>query len=97
MQQAGMNIWSLLQASTINGVRAINKQDELGSIKKGTQANLLLLSKNPLDSINNWKAIDWVINKGVAMKPDSAIKLSAGQFHCSLQEGFPSFCYLAAV
>lgn len=76
MQQAGMNNWSLLQASTINGARTINKQHEFGAIKKGSQANMLLLSKNPVDDINNWKSIDWVINKGIAFKPDSVRKFS---------------------
>jgi imidazolonepropionase-like amidohydrolase len=76
MKQSGMNMWQLIQASTINGARAIGKEAEFGSVTKGKRADLLLLSKNPLDSLSNWKNIDWVINKGVALKPDSVLKPS---------------------
>ncbi len=77
MQQSGMSMWQLLQSSTINGARAVGKESEFGSIQKGKKANLVLLNKNPLDSISNWKSIEWVINKGVALKPDWVRKLSA--------------------
>lgn len=77
MQQSGLNMWQLIQSSTINGAIAVGKQNEFGSIAKGKKANILLLNRNPLDSISNWKTIDWVINKGVAQKPDSILKLSS--------------------
>jgi imidazolonepropionase-like amidohydrolase len=77
MQQSGMSMWQLLQASTINGAKAVGKEAEFGSIKLGKQADLVLLHKNPLDSIANWKTIDWVINKGTAWKPDSVFRPSA--------------------
>jgi hypothetical protein len=76
MQDAGMKTWSLLQASTINGAKAIGRQNEFGSIKKGMRADMILLSKNPVEHIDNWKTIEWVINKGVALKPDSISRYS---------------------
>src|SRR5215211_2216563 len=76
MQEAGMNTWSLLQASTINGAKAIGRQTEFGSIKKGMRADMILLSKNPVENIDNWKSIEWVIHKGVALRPDSVSKYS---------------------
>jgi imidazolonepropionase-like amidohydrolase len=76
MQQSGMNLWQLIQASTINGARAVGREAEFGSIAKGKRADLVLLTKNPLDSITNWKSIDVIINKGVAVKPDSVRKLT---------------------
>jgi imidazolonepropionase-like amidohydrolase len=76
MQQSGMNMWQLLQASTINGARAVGKENEFGSVAKGKRADLLLLNKNPLDSIGSWKSIELIINKGVAVKPDSVLKPS---------------------
>lgn len=77
MQDAGMNAWSLLQASTINGAKALNKQNQFGAIKKGMQGDVLLLTKNPVESIENWQSIELVIKKGIAMKPDSVQKPSA--------------------
>lgn len=69
MRAAGMSNWQLLEASTINGAKAVGKQSEWGSIAKNKWANMLVLSANPLDDITNWRKIDWVINKGIAFKP----------------------------
>jgi hypothetical protein len=80
MQQAGMNTWSLLQASTINGAKAIGRQNEFGAIKKGMRADMILLSKNPVEGIDNWKSLEWIINKGVALKPDSILKNTPVEF-----------------
>lgn len=76
MQKSGMDIWQLIQASTINGARAIGREAEFGSVTKGKRADLLLLTQNPLNNLDNWKSIDWIINKGMAMKPDSVLKPS---------------------
>jgi hypothetical protein len=79
MQTAGMNTWNLLQSSTINGAKVLGKQNEFGAVKKGMRADLLLLSKNPVENIDNWQSIEWVINKGLGMKPDSFLKPSPAE------------------
>ncbi len=76
MKGSGMNTWSLLQASTINGAKAVGREKEFGAVKKGMRADLLLLTKNPAEDVQAWQSIDWVINKGVAMKPDSVLQPS---------------------
>src|SRR6185312_11711188 len=53
--------------------KALNKQAEWGSIAKGKQADLVLLNANPIESLENLRNIDRVINKGVALKPDSLV------------------------
>jgi imidazolonepropionase-like amidohydrolase len=73
MQQAGMNNWQLLEASTINGAKALGQDKEWGSIAKGKTANLLLFTANPLDSLSNWRKISQVINKGVILDPAKLI------------------------
>ena len=73
MQKAGMNNWQLLEASTINGAKALGQENEWGSIAKNKLANMLVLSANPLDDLSNWRKIDWVINKGVPVLPGSLI------------------------
>jgi hypothetical protein len=77
MQQSGMSTWQILQASTINGARAVGREAQFGSIAAGKQADLVLLRDNPLDSLANWKSVEWVINKGIAWKPDSVLTYSA--------------------
>ncbi|MGB3154475.1 MAG: nuclear transport factor 2 family protein, partial [Chitinophagaceae bacterium] len=73
MKAAGMTIWQLLEASTINGAKAVGQENEWGSIANNKWANMLVLSANPLDNLSNWHKIDWVINKGVPLKPSSLI------------------------
>jgi imidazolonepropionase-like amidohydrolase len=64
MQKAGLNNWQIIQASTINGARAIGKENEFGNIQKGKRADLLLLNNNPLENITNLNSIELIINKG---------------------------------
>jgi len=73
MQAAGLNNWQLLQASTINGAKAVGQEMEWGSITKGRLGNLVLLNANPLENIENWKKIHRVINKGKLFIPDSLV------------------------
>jgi imidazolonepropionase-like amidohydrolase len=79
MQKAGLTMWQLLEASTVNGAIAIGQEKEWGSITPGKKANLLLLNKNPLDSLANWRSIEWIINKGSVIKPASLITPTAVQ------------------
>ena len=74
MQKGGLDMWQLLQSSTINGARAVGKEAEFGSVAKGKRADLVLLSKNPVDNLANWQHIDRVIIKGVAWKPTDLMK-----------------------
>ena len=76
MHEAGLNSWQLLQASTINGAKAVGKEKEWGSIATNKLANMVLLNANPLDSIENWKKINLIINKGKQFRPDTIIKYS---------------------
>jgi imidazolonepropionase-like amidohydrolase len=68
MADAGITMWQLLTASTINGAKAIAKEHEWGSIREGKVANMLLLDANPLQGLENCKKINTVINKGVIYK-----------------------------
>lgn len=71
MLRAGLSNWQIIQASTLNGAKAMGKENEFGSITKGKRADLLLLNHNPLESINNLESIELVINKGVVIHPAS--------------------------
>jgi imidazolonepropionase-like amidohydrolase len=64
MADAGLTMWQLLTASTVNGAKAIGKDKEWGSIGEGKVANMLLLDAIPVDDLNNWKKISKVIVRG---------------------------------
>jgi imidazolonepropionase-like amidohydrolase len=74
MQEAGLSISQILQCSTINGAKALGKENEFGSIEIGKRANMVLLDANPLDNLSNWRKVSVIINKGVALKANELIK-----------------------
>ena len=69
MQKGGMSNWQILTASTLNGAKVLDKQNEFGTVTKGKKANLVLLDANPIEALDNITQIHRVINKGVAFKP----------------------------
>jgi imidazolonepropionase-like amidohydrolase len=73
MQDAGCNTWEILQAATINGAKALGKQNEWGSISKNKTADLVLLNADPITSLTNWRNIDLVFARGIMLKPDSMV------------------------
>ncbi|WP_165733716.1 amidohydrolase family protein [Polaribacter sp. 20A6] len=74
MQKSGMSNWQILEASTINGAKIFNKENEFGSVTIGKKANLILLNKNPIKDIKNLTDIHTVINKGVVFNPNDLLK-----------------------
>ena len=69
-----MSNWQIIQASTINGAKILNKESEFGTVTVGKKANLILLNANPIDSIVNITKIFRVINKGVVFSPETLIE-----------------------
>ncbi len=73
MKQGGLTNWQIIESATINPTKFLNKQDSLGSITKGKQADMILLNANPVDDLNNLTKISLVINKGHVIQPDTLI------------------------
>jgi imidazolonepropionase-like amidohydrolase len=74
MQKSGMSNWQILEASTINGAKVLNKENEFGTVTSGKKANLILLDANPIENLENITKINLIINEGVVFKPDELIK-----------------------
>jgi Amidohydrolase family len=64
MQQAGLSELEVLQSSTINAARYLNKTDSLGTIAVNKYADILLLADNPLQTISNTKKIEGLFING---------------------------------
>jgi imidazolonepropionase-like amidohydrolase len=77
MQAAGLSNIDLLKASTINPAIAFGRANETGSIDIGKKADLILLDKNPLESIHHLQTISLLMKNGVTFEPDSLINESA--------------------
>lgn len=73
MHKSGMSNWQILTASTLNGAKVLDKQNEFGTITKGKKANLVLLDANPVDNIENVTKINHVINNGVVLNPNEIL------------------------
>jgi imidazolonepropionase-like amidohydrolase len=70
MQRAGMSVPQILQSSTINGAKVLDRQNIFGSIEKGKLADMILLNANPFESLANWQNIHLIINRGKILQQD---------------------------
>ena len=64
--QAGMSPMDALVAATRNGAMVIGVEEQLGTVEAGKLADLLILTANPLDDIENIRRIETVVYKGKA-------------------------------
>ncbi len=60
----GMTNMEALKAATINAANYIGAGNDLGSLEKGKLADLVILSENPLEDIENTQAIEMVMANG---------------------------------
>ena len=64
--QAGLTPLQALQAATINGAKFMGVASRTSTIAPGKDADLVLLTGNPLENIANVRKIDVVISRGKA-------------------------------
>lgn len=68
LENADFSTLKILQAATIENARAFGLEKRIGSIEVGKRADLLLLKKNPLESMKNINSIKHVIVGGKLVK-----------------------------
>jgi imidazolonepropionase-like amidohydrolase len=71
LQKAGMSLTQIFRAATLNNAREFKMESQLGSIEPGKTANLLLMKKSPLESIDAYDSITTVFVHGKAIARDS--------------------------
>ena len=62
--EAGLPSLAALQAATINAARALEMEEQIGTIEPGKFADLVLLEANPLDDITNVRKVSAVVADG---------------------------------
>ena len=62
--ESGLTPIEAIESATYNPAVYFNMQNELGLISEGYIADLLILSKNPLEKISNTRKIEVVIKNG---------------------------------
>jgi imidazolonepropionase-like amidohydrolase len=54
----------VIKIATRNGAQALGIEEDVGTIESGKQADMVILSDNPINEISNTKKIEAVINNG---------------------------------
>lgn len=68
MVKFGMTPIQAIQAATINSADLLNWQKDVGSINKGKFADIVAVSKDPLEDITELESINFVMKGGVIYK-----------------------------
>jgi imidazolonepropionase-like amidohydrolase len=71
MQKAGMSLAQIFRAATINNAREFKLESLLGTIEPGKIANLVLMKKSPLESVEAYDSITTVWLHGKAVPRDN--------------------------
>ena len=64
LQQGGMSNMQALRAATLNGAQYLGMDKEIGSLKVGKLADLIVLDRNPLENIQNTNAVRYTMING---------------------------------
>jgi imidazolonepropionase-like amidohydrolase len=64
LREAGINSSDIIRIATVNGAQALGISDKVGTVQAGKEANMIVLTSNPLVNISNTKKIEEVINEG---------------------------------
>ncbi len=62
--EAGIPPLEVIKIATRNGAQALGTEKDVGTIEPGKEADMIILSDNPVDNISNTKKIEAVINNG---------------------------------
>lgn len=68
---AGIDLRTLLRAATLDNAQAFGLERELGSIEVGKRADMLLLTANPLQTLDAYDHIERIILGGEVIERDS--------------------------
>jgi imidazolonepropionase-like amidohydrolase len=76
---AGIPAAAALKMGTINGARALNVGDKLGSIEPGKLADLFVVRGNPLRDIRRTRYVRLVMKSGALYDPAELLKAAEGK------------------
>ena len=71
LQSGGLSEHQTLRAVTLHSAEAIGLNRDIGSLKTGKLADIIVLDKNPLDDIRNTNSVRYVIKNGEVFQADT--------------------------
>jgi imidazolonepropionase-like amidohydrolase len=63
-EAAGLPPLAVLRSATITGARAMGEEKQMGSIEAGKLANMVVLARNPLEDVRNFRTIVLTVKRG---------------------------------
>jgi len=64
MEKSGLDPLEVLQCAIVSPIEFLGLSEKTGSISKNKKANMIFLSKNPTESIENMKSVWMVTHNG---------------------------------
>jgi imidazolonepropionase-like amidohydrolase len=61
---AHMSPAAVIRSATVVGAKTVGREPDMGSIEPGKLANMIVLTRNPLDDIENLKSIQMTVRRG---------------------------------
>ncbi|NJB69804.1 imidazolonepropionase-like amidohydrolase [Saonia flava] len=68
LEMGGISPLDIIKMGTLNAAKMMGVEDQFGSIEVGKVANMVLLDKNPLESIANTLTVNTVIKNGLVQE-----------------------------
>ena len=68
LSDAGITPDNVIKIATKNGAEALDIINQTGTIEPGKQADILILSSNPIEDIENVKKVESIISNGKVIK-----------------------------
>ena len=65
----GMKALDVLKAATIVNAQALHMENEIGRVKPGLKADLVIVEGDPSKNISDLRKVKWVMKNGVVYKP----------------------------
>ena len=70
---AGVPLWRILRAATLDNARTFGLSKDVGSIRVGKRADLLLLGADPLKTVAAYDSIETVFLRGEPIARDALL------------------------
>ncbi|SCZ07735.1 amidohydrolase family protein [Alkaliphilus peptidifermentans] len=71
LADAGLTPYEVLKTATYNPAEFLGQLDKLGTVEVGKEADLILLSENPLEDIKNTRSVEGTMARGVWLTHES--------------------------
>ena len=78
--EAGFSPVEAIQIATSNGARYMGKQDSIGSIAQGKNADLVVVKGNPAEKIADIEQVEIVFKDGVGYDSEKLIESVRGRY-----------------